>query len=523
VPAVLTASALTFAWPDGTAALSGLDLQVPPGRSGLVGSNGSGKSTLLRLLAGELRPTAGSVTVQGRIGYLAQDLTLRADERVDEHLGIAPVRRALAALDAGDAAPHDFDVIGDRWDVEELTVAELDRVGLPAGVLDRRLGELSGGEVTQLGLARLLLDEPDMLLLDEPTNNLDRDARSKLHDVLGSWPGTVLVVSHDRPLLERVDRIAELSDRSLRWYGGGWSAYEDAVAAEQASAEQAVRTAQAGLRREHRDVLDAGRVLAKRRQFAAKAFANKREPRAVMRVRKRTAQVSAAKYTATQEQRLAGARERLTEAEQRVRELAEIHVDLPGTAVPGQRVVLETHDLVLRNGLRVDLHVRGTERVAVVGPNGSGKSTLLHTVAGSLAPATGSVHVRVPMRLLPQRLDLLDDRLSIAENVARFAPRADANAVRSRLARFLFRGVDADRPAGRLSGGERFRATLAALLLAEPEPQLLLLDEPTNNLDLASLRQLVTALESYRGALLVASHDEGFLDDLGVTRTVELG
>jgi ATPase subunit of ABC transporter with duplicated ATPase domains len=242
-----------------------------------------------------------------------------------------------------------------------------------------------------------------------------------------------------------------------------------------------------------------------------------------MRLRKRTAQVSAGKYTATHEDRLDDARGRLEEAETQVREVPEIRVDLPDTQVPPTRTVLETHGLVLRTGRTVELAVDGPERIAVVGPNGSGKTTLLHTLAGRLAPAAGAVDVRVPSRLLPQRLDLLDDDLGVAENVARFAPDADTNAVRARLARFRFRGAAAERPVGTLSGGERFRATLAALLLGEPAPLLLLLDEPTNNLDFASLRQLVTALEGYRGALLVASHDEEFLAELGITRTVSLG
>jgi len=160
--------------------------------------------------------------------------------------------------------------------------------------------------------------------------------------------------------------------------------------------------------------------------------------------------------------------------------------------------------------------------VAVTGTNGSGKSTLLHTVAGDLVPLDGTVDLRVPVRLLPQRLDLLDPRASVVDNASRMAPSAQPNAIRAALARFLFRGRSADREVGALSGGELFRATLACLLLAEPAPRLLLLDEPTNNLDLASVGQLVDALASYGGALLVASHDEPFLAEIGITRRLEM-
>ncbi|MFD8013831.1 ABC-F family ATP-binding cassette domain-containing protein, partial [Streptomyces sp. NPDC059762] len=523
-PVFLSTTSLSFSWPDGTEVFDDLKVTVGPGRTGLVGTNGSGKSTLLRLLAGELTPTAGAVRAAGEIGHLPQNLVLDTGRRVDEILGVDRKRAALHAVEAGDPAEEHFAVIGDDWDVEERALATLDRLGLGSIGLDRTVGEVSGGESVLLRLAALLLARPDVLLLDEPTNNLDMYARSRLYETVESWSGVLVVVSHDRELLERVDQIADLHEGGVSWYGGPWSAYQEALAAEQEAAERMVRVAEADVQRQRRELADAGMKLARRRRYAQKSFENKVVPKVVAHTRQGSAQVSAGKHRNLHADRLAEARERLDVAVEAVRDEDEIRVELPHTSVPAGREVLRIQDLELRYGARVDggFELRGPERIALVGRNGAGKTTLLRTIAGELEPVSGEVERLVPLRFLPQRLDVLDDGLSIVENVARFAPAASGNAIRARLARFLFRGARADQPVGSLSGGERFRATLAALLLAEPAPQLLLLDEPTNNLDMASVRKLTAALRAYEGALVVASHDLTFLESLGLTRRLLL-
>ncbi|CAL9588845.1 ABC-F family ATP-binding cassette domain-containing protein [Streptomyces sp. enrichment culture] len=520
----LSCAGLVFAWPDGTPVLDGLNLAVGPGRTGLIGRNGSGKSTLLKLLAGELAPLSGTVRAAGEIGYLPQDAALDTALRVDEALGIAATRAALHAIESGDVREEHFTAVGDDWDVEERARATLDQLGLERVGLDRTTRELSGGECVLLRLAALLLARPAVLLLDEPTNNLDLHARRRLYAAVDAWQGVLVVVSHDRELLEHVDRVAELRDGEVTWYGGPYSAYEEAVAAEQEAAERLVRAAESDVRRQRRELAEAQVKLAKRKRYGEKQAANKVVPPIVAGGLKRAAQVSAGKHRAVHAQRLEQARERLDEAVEAVRDDDAIRVELPYTAVPPGRDVLLLRDLTLRHGVRLEdgFEVRGPERIALVGRNGSGKSTLLRTIAGELEPVAGEVAAHVPLRFLPQRLDVLDDGLSVVENVARFAPDATPNRIRARLARFLFRGAKADQRAGTLSGGERFRATLAALLLAEPAPQLLMLDEPTNNLDMASVRSLTQALEAYEGALLVASHDVPFLEAIGITRTLDL-
>ncbi|MCR8944354.1 ATP-binding cassette domain-containing protein [Streptomyces sp. OUCMDZ-4982] len=520
----VSCTSLAFSWPDGTEVLSGFDFAVGPGRTGLIGVNGCGKSTLLRLIAGELTPLEGEIKIRGGFGHLPQTATLDTALRVDEVLGIAERRAAIDAVEAGDVREELFAVIGDDWDVEQRAQATLDGLGLGHFGLDRTVGEMSGGECVLLRLAALLLARPGVLLLDEPTNNLDAVARGRLYDAVDAWTGALLVVSHDRELLERVDRIADLRDGSVTWYGGNLSAYEEALAVEQEAAQRMVRAAESDVQRQKRELADAHMKLARRRRYGQKMWDTKREPKVVMGQRKRSAQESAGKHRILHTERLAEARERLDEAESAVRADEEIRIELPATRVhPGSEVLL------LRNPvppygppLHGELVVRGPERIALTGRNGAGKTALLRTVAGELAPLSGEATALLPLGFLPQRLDSLDDALSVAENVKRSAPGLSDNGVRARLARFLIKGGAADLPAGTLSGGERFRAALAMLLLADPAPRLLLLDEPTNSLDLASVRRLTEALAAYEGALIVASHDVPFLESIGITRWLSL-
>ncbi len=529
----IVASHLSFGWPDDTPLFADLTFTVPGGRTGLVAPNGAGKSTLLRLIAGQLSPSAGGIVVDGTVGYLPQTLPFEADRTVADVLGAAPLIAALDALAAGDASAAVFATIGEDWDVEERLRAQLARLSLAQLNLDRPLGSLSGGEVVSVGLAAQLLRRPDVLLLDEPTNNLDADARDRLYGALDDFGGTLLVVSHDRVLLDRMDRIAELHRGEMAFHGGGFTDYQRALEAARRSAESDVRTAEQSLKRERHQMQQARERAAKRSSTAARNVKDAGLPKIVAGKLRRDAQQSAAKADEVHAKRVDDARTRLDHAERALRDDDVIVLDLPGTDVPAGRTVLAVRGLQVRVGGRnlfgdndhrgIELDIRGPERIALTGPNGAGKSTLLRVINGDLPAQRGDVH-RADGRIayLSQRLDLLDPRHTVADSLAAFAPSLDRTRRRHVLAHFLFGDDRVNLPIAALSGGERLRATLACVLHAEPAPQLLLLDEPTNNLDLVSVAQLESALNRYRGAFVVVSHDESFLATINVQRRLHL-
>ncbi len=520
--AAIVLDRLTFAHPGDDPVLASISAAFGRGRTGLIGANGTGKTTLFRLIAGELAPTSGTLTVQSgaAVGYLPQNLTLRTDAQVADLLGIRAVLDGIEAIESGDADPRHFDAVGDAWDAGERALARLAAVvgtlGEP-GDLRRPVATLSGGETILAALVGLELARTPVVLLDEPTNNLDADARARLYALVDGWSGTLVIASHDVELLDRLDATAELRRGDLRVFGGPYAAYREALAIEQDAARQAVRTAEQRVRAEHRQRVEAQTKQA-RSTRQGKAQRQKGDVKVVLDFRQNRAEKSQASDRATHAAREAEARSALADAEASVRDEDRLSLTLPDPQVGSGRRLAE---LI---GADRTVVLAGPERVALVGPNGVGKTTLLRSLVEgepSHLPASGRA-LTDRVGYLPQRLDGLADARTPLEELTARAPRVPDRDLRNALASFGLPGPLATRSIGALSGGERFRVALAGLLLADPANQLLVLDEPTNNLDLDTVEALVGALDAYRGGLLVVIHDAAFLRRLRLTRVLAL-
>ena len=521
--AFLTFDSLSAATPDGAPLFHDLTLAVGAERVGLVGRNGSGKSTLLRIAAGEGLPSAGSVSRGGSVGVLVQDWA--GEIAVSDVLGVTDMLARLSRLAAGEGSEDDL--ADADWTLEPRIEAALAGTGLADMALDRRIATLSGGERTRVGIARLMLDAPDVLLLDEPTNNLDADGRAAIASLVAGWRGGVMVASHDRALLETMDRIVELSPIECRVFGGGWTAFAEARAAERERIEAELDRAAGGLREAERATQRAREVKAKRDKAGRAYAASGSAPKILMGMQAERAENSGARG-----ERLAGrvldeAGGRLEAAKARVEVVTPLTIDLPPSGLPANRHLLAFEDVTLDVGGRVlgpwSFEIVGPERVAVAGPNGAGKTSLLRIAMGA-PPSSGKVtRAEGRLAMLDQHVGLLDPALSVLDNFRRLNPGLAEQEARAACARFAFRNKDALQIVGTLSGGERLRAGLACVLAGEAPPQLLLLDEPTNHLDVESVEVLEAALRGYDGALLVVSHDRAFLEAIGVGREIAVG
>jgi ATPase subunit of ABC transporter with duplicated ATPase domains len=491
--------------------------QLNPGEKvGLVGPNGSGKTTLFRMVVGEEEPDEGSVSLPKKltIGYFRQDVEeMEGRSVLDEAIAgsgrVGDLHHELEALqhameDPAQAANMDrtlarFGEVQEEYEhlggytLEAQAREVLHGLGFADDQIDGDVGALSGGWKMRVALARVLLGRPDVLLMDEPTNHLDLESIIWLEQFLKTYPGALLMTSHDREFMNRiVAKIAEIDAGEIIVYSGNYDFYERERTIRETNQQAAFARQQSMLAKEQR-------FIDRFRTHAAKAAQVQSRIKALDKIEK--IELPKRRQVVKFEFRIP------PRSGDQVAVLENLHKAF------GKRVIYEGFDLTIRRG----------ERWAVMGRNGAGKTTLLKMIAGASEPDSGTVRLGASLNMgyfAQQSLDVLDPDLTVIEQLQMDFPQDGLGSLRTLAGAFQFSGEDVDKKIRSLSGGEKSRLAMARLLYNPPN--FLVLDEPTNHLDLATKEMLVDALKDFEGTMIFVSHDRMFLRGLG-SRVLELG
>ena len=490
----VTVRNVSFALPNGRELFQNVSFSLDVGLTALVGPNGIGKTTLARLVGGLLEPTTGTIHRQGPVVVFSQ------------RENPTPI-----AVETFLAAEYTWSARG------ESLLQGIDRSALCT--------TLSGGQWMRVRLARVLREQ--FLILDEPTNDLDDAGRNAMVQFLRNHESGALLISHDRQCLALCNNILELSNRGLTKFGGGWAAYTTHKEKEREGLRKALEHAKRERDRALSEHHTQQARQEKRNRRGAEASARGGQAKILLGGRKSNAQVATGKATATSLARASDAVHDVYKAFQEVKVDPVMYADLLGCEIPAQKLVAEASDFnICLNrwlyGKNLQFSWRGNIRIALKGENGAGKSTLVQAVLGAAFETRGTLRKGNLVTLaIDQRCASLDDDKSIFENIRDVAMLSESE-IRSGLARFLFTKEAVFQKASQLSGGERLRAALAKGFLSRSQPELLILDEPTNNLDLPNVEFLEKLVREFRGALIVVSHDETFLQNCGIQQELVL-
>lgn len=494
--------AVSFAWPNGAQVCTDITLTLHAHKKyGLVGPNGIGKSTLAWLIEGRLAPSAGTIK---------RDVTVAYFEQVE-----APPSISVA------------EYLTDLW--LHVTPAEQSIVDILQGEIDFSVPclQLSGGEWTRVRLLHQIAVGADFIILDEPTNNLDRASRESVIEFVTCTTRGLLIISHDPELLERVDAIIEFSNQGLTTFGGNWSFYKTERDRERDRLRSALEKAQhereCTQREEQKKV-----VSQEKRQRQGKKSWKTGMPKIIAGHRERQAERTLGRLAKGANEQIEKTATQARTAFENLKHDQTIYARFPESKIHASKLVFDAQllNFTYENATQplwqrpISYTMRGPARLAIAGRNGAGKTTFVYLLTGykrCLGQVSGTIRLGdLAYGLVDQHTDVLAAEKTVFETVSATSKQPDA-VVRNVLAQFLFPGSKADQVVSTLSGGERLRAALAKVLLAHPTPQLLILDEPTNNIDLANRAFLETALKNYEGALIIISHDQPFLEAIGVT------
>ena len=524
---LLTLEGVSLVLPDGKPLFSHINAQFDTQHTGIVGRNGVGKSQLALILAGLVIPTSGICYGSEKVRYLAQHLSPQHYPTVAMLAGVAAPLAALTRIEAGSSCQADFDLVADNWDIRQHLQRQLAAAGLDYLSPETATSRLSGGEAMRVALSGAMLSDPDFLILDEPTNHLDRTSREALMQQLDCWPRGLLVISHDRRLLQQMARIVELSSLGLHSYGGNYESYQQIKTRETAAAIQQLEHLKTERKRKEQALRDKRERLEQRQSRGNRLGKEANQAKILLGRQKARSEASSGK----QEKLAADTHIRLNlqvqNAAKNIEKAPEIVMHDYSAFSGSSHQVVRLTDITLPFAPepydKLELTIYGGQRIGIKGPNGCGKSTLLKILAGQLSPPGGECDIRGHIAYLDQQLSLLEPQKNMLEQLLSVNSRAGESQLRMQLAQL---GLDATRislPCGQLSGGELLKAALARVIYADPPASCLLLDEPSNHLDLVSIQALERLLNQYSGTLLVVSHDDVFFSQIRLTHWLIAG
>ena len=511
----------------------------------LTGNNGCGKSTLMRILAGDLSPSSGTVLRPEHLYYVPQHFGQYDRQTIAQALGISHKLSALHAILSGDAAEAHFNTLNDDWTVEERAQAALDSWGLGGIPLSRPMEGLSGGEKTRIFLAGMELHNPTAILLDEPTNYLDADGRERLYNLLRRTSATVLVISHDRTLLNLLPAICELSSQGLTYYSGNYDFYKEQKTLQQNALTQQLEEKQKALRLARKVAREVEERKAKQNVRGEKASIKKGIPRILMGGLKNNAENSSSRLISIHAEKaeklqteMAGIKSSLSQTDKLKTDFnashlhtgkilvtaRDINFHYPNhTASPAETPHTETTAKSLWAS-PLTFQLRSGDRLSLKGKNGSGKTTLLKLIMGELHPTDGVMErAGFTSVYLDQEYSLVRNERSVLQQAEAFNHRhLPEHEVKTILNRYLFPRDVWNKPCSKLSGGEKMRLSFCCLMIADNTPDMFILDEPTNNLDIESIEIITATIRDYAGTVIAISHDREFLKDTGIEREILL-
>ncbi len=521
---------LNYIHPNRDPLFTDLDLIInKQNKVALIGNNGTGKSTLLKIIAGILQPLNGVVKTTGKCYYVPQVLGQYNDLTVAEALQVSGKLQALQQILNGDASEENFTLLDDDWAIEKRCAEAFAYWQLDAN-LDQKMASLSGGQKTKVFLAGISIHDAENILLDEPSNHLDVQSREVLYNYIKTTNNTLIVVSHDKELLNLLGTIYELDKRGINVYSGNYDFYAAQKMIENNALNNDLRDKEKALRKakiteresvERQQKLDAR---GKRKQEKAGI------PTIFMNTLRNNAEKSTARVKGIHAEKVSGITQELTALRSSLPVRDKMKIDIDNSQLNKNKILVIAEEINFGYDskmlwlLPLNFRITGSSRTAIKGSNGSGKTTLIKMMLGELMPKAGQLSLtRFNVIYIDQDYSLIDNGLTVYEQAQQYnSSGLQDHEIKIRLNRFLFTGDNWNKPCKALSGGEKMRLMLCALTIGNQAPDMIILDEPTNNLDIQNIEILTAAINEYEGALVVISHDEHFLNEIGIEQSINL-